>query len=1266
MNSRFAASCLLLFVVYCAERIVPADSVYDPDNTGGDYRLEARRAPGGDTLCVFFPCTLYCSSSGDDQLTGYRCTARPAGCMIPSDGEHGFSEPLILRFIDTGACTLRVTGMRPNNLTVTASYPLTIVNPYRISVDSGSLLTGDSVMFRAVNTRCDTTFDKALDVQWRVDGDDAGKPLPFDSGFFYAVARPDTVTVSATVSYSSYKDALLDGVRIAVPEKRIPSVSIEDVVLASIGHPYTILGSMSNVDTLLWRNGDSSIDTATDTASLTFTWTDSTDDTIVVTAKNRFGTPGNSDTVYVQVRASSFALEFPSWPASVRARRTAVWEVIAKHGEEVIPDSQVTYLWTVTPDTAPDSMSGDGGRLILYFDDNPGAPVKVRVDAIVDTDTLTRTVDFSVIADKPVLAVVSADDSIGLGDTAVIVVRTRDTNGDGGIAGTYYRSEGDSAGAMDSDTLRIVGREPGEHRFEFWCVDDDGFSSPVMTVPILFTSSGPYFLRARDTITVYVDDSATITAAARAGNKGGTIMKWLWDFGADGSVERTTDVDHFDTLFTDTGSIALRVGCRDDRGDSAETLAVRVVNVSSGAPSVTSLAFTPQSMYRGDSVELHIVASDPNGTVDSLLIGTDSLSPRRIKTASRAAAIDTTFRLPMKTTGTFRFFAAVIDDDGRRSPWRSSTDSAIVHSGNPTVLCISPDTCWIFDMVKYAISASDPNGSVVSYTIQWDQGGAWETGTDSTVSHGYSSSGTKKVRVVATDNRGDMSDTLADSVVVKLGRPAVSTDSFPASVWINDTIDYTLSGGDPNGGIKVWAVRWSPDSAFEIRTSNGSFTHTFYDTGMQELNAFVGDSDDIASDTAIRRVYVKLGRPSICSITVVNPGFDSIFIYDTVSFTVKALDPNNENSTIRVSWDGSENFEPPKTVSGDSALFTRRFEKNGAVGRTIRFRVSDNDGLIDDSLHTVQVHRGAPTVTPIETIPSAGNIFVRDPFTFRIRAADGNGDVRKICINWKGGSAAQDSLMFGGALKSIDTSFTHEYDTTGGDSVVRVWAIDEDTVSSDTPATAITIRKGAPELWGDTLDTLWVVVDNGPKIEYPLQLSDNAYDTNGVNNKPVRYYINDGFPFDSNAVSAKKNSDGNFLWYVDEDRVNQNPKRVTFAVLDDDEFLRSDTFRVFADSAPVAPNPLNPVANADSVTLRWQNYDAKDGISGTHFTIYIDYASAPAPTTILQQDAGSLFDWDGSKYNFTFKPTSPSFSWKIITSDQRDTKSSSVTMYYVP
>jgi len=277
-------------------------------------------------------------------------------------------------------------------------------------------------------------------------------------------------------------------------------------------------------------------------------------------------------------------------------------------------------------------------------------------------------------------------------------------------------------------------------------------------------------------------------------------------------------------------------------------------------------------------------------------------------------------------------------------------------------------------------------------------------------------------------------------------------------------------------------------------------------------------------------------------------------------------------------------------------------------------------------------------------------IWVNDTNKYRVKAQDPNGYIRKLYVNWEGGDEFEDSLLISGSRSSIDTFFTHFYDTTGGEKTVRVWAEDEDSLLSAVKDTVFTVRKGAPEVWGDSGDTLWVVVDDGPSKMYPLLLHDNVFDTNGVNNKPVRYYINEGSTFDSTSGSAIKSDNGEMLWYVSEALLHV-PVKVQFYVLDDDGFLRGGEFVVFADSAPG-----EIVASSDPVTggriISWSGMDKKDSLD-TEYRILVKKGNPISESDTTEEFIAK--DWTrGNDPEFGYDNTGSNplpFSWTYI-SDQ--------------
>ena len=192
----------------------------------------------------------------------------------------------------------------------------------------------------------------------------------------------------------------------------------------------------------------------------------------------------------------------------------------------------------------------------------------------------------------------------------------------------------------------------------------------------------------------------------------------------------------------------------------------------------------------------------------------------------------------------------------------------------------------------------------------------------------------------------------------------------------------------------------------------------------------------------------------------------------------------------------------------------------------------------------------------------------------------------------------------------------------------------------------------------------WVVVDEGPSKNYPLTLTDNALDTNGLNNKPVRYYINEGPTFDSTGSSAQKTDDGNFTWYVRAQDVNTYPPiQIQVRVLDDDGLIQGGTFWVFADSAPPTPTVSHTAPSGDSITIYWKNKDIKDGDS-THYRVLLHQGTEPDPGSaqdiICNWKSGyrvsddAVYDW---MYRFKMPDNDPKkgYYYQVHSRDRRGT-----------
>jgi hypothetical protein len=197
----------------------------------------------------------------------------------------------------------------------------------------------------------------------------------------------------------------------------------------------------------------------------------------------------------------------------------------------------------------------------------------------------------------------------------------------------------------------------------------------------------------------------------------------------------------------------------------------------------------------------------------------------------------------------------------------------------------------------------------------------------------------------------------------------------------------------------------------------------------------------------------------------------------------------------------------------------------------------------------------------------------------------------------------------------------------------------------------------------------WVVVDNGASKSYPLILSDNAYDTNGLNNKPVRYYINEGSAFDSTSPSALKTTDGDTMWYLRGSDIN-DVVEVQFRALDDDGNLAGGTYWVYADSAPPRPELLLP-ANASTVSgnvnFKWHIHDRHDKASTKFKLMYYKGTNAPAAVNGMDFTVGTSLGFNASDSTFTLTGTglpTGTINWFILAKDQQESQTISDTLWF--
>jgi hypothetical protein len=1211
----------------------------------GDYRLSIDWNGLPDTLEIFRPYRIAWRSTGADTFAAIMVLAPRSGAIDTALIASGPDSTITLYFTDTLRGPLILRGARPNSRSVDSLHQVIVVNPYAITCDS-LVGVGDTVRLLVRNSR--TTASQVLAAIWSIDGI-ARDTLGLDM----------TLPCSRFTSTSALVGAILAdnrGHQAPVPTRHLTfrgyrpildSVAIGPTI--ALADSFSLRLFISDADaTPLWAFVSDSVGR------------------IDTTAMRGFASP-----LDIRVKMLSFDTGAVRYTVSVRDTTGLATRSIQR-------TARVSHT---IPTVA---FSGD----TIFCDRNDSATVGVGVisgsahlfywrfgDGFTDTTTIARVKRVFDSAFTP--ATVWAVDRFGYRsppDSVVIAanpfayklrwvqnpdlpaarhLQTWSTAIDSADrfsqrGGKYFwrvhtaQTLVKDTSGVDLTALSVMFADSINARLTVWAADTAGGSSAPLETQCVVSINRPWCFFAKESDTIRIGKDLTVVLRARDTVNKGRIDSIYWDKANDGSIEISgTAKDSALTLRYDVpGIYLLSAWAVDDDGYASAKDTLTVV-VRADRPYFTqthvdtmvymkAMATLRAKAHAGESgvpvVRWYWLIAGHNPRIDSSTV--DSI--RHLFAAPGADTVIVRCR----------------DADGLMSV-SADTFVVTVSRGRPTVLPGFTDSVFIHDTRQYTVRGADPNGSIVLRGVSWESGQAFEMRPDSIFSHAYATAGLKVVRMFAVDTDANSSDTLTDSVFVKLAKPA-ATPLFSDSVWIRDTVAYKLRGIDPNGGIISWAICWQAGQPFEIR-SDSVFKHTYAIAGVYMVSAYVVDDDSISSDTVVKSVHVKLGKPVVLSITPDS----SIFINDARQFSIVTFDSNGTVDSIAID-NGSGSFGGfVKTING-AVTINRRFSRAEAGSRIIKAIAKDNDGVLSDtakSAATVQL--GAPVVDSIKIANVTGNnFFVKDNNAFRIYVTDPNGTLKKIYAAWNNGSTPDDSVTVN-ISKSGYGEISHSYDTTmSGNRTVKFWAADDDTIMSvSSKDTTILERLGAPVIWGDglTKDTVWVIIDSGVGRNYPIRIQ--HYDTNGT---MANYFWNEAGPSLGRSTTTdtiQRNFGAN--------EVNSGFSYWIYG-RDDDGFTRGGKFVVYADSAPPKPETY-PDPAVDSVTIYWKGKDAKEGNQTEYLILLRENAD---PDTLNSADI--ISNWrigysisDDNTYDFMYRfkmvdnVPNKMFRYRVLARDKR-------------
>ena len=518
----------------------------------------------------------------------------------------------------------------------------------------------------------------------------------------------------------------------------------------------------------------------------------------------------------------------------------------------------------------------------------------------------------------------------------------------------------------------------------------------------------------------------TLVSCVASPNGGVAPYSFNWGFG-DGTSALGNIVAH---QYSAPGTYNVTVTVTDNVTSTSRTSTLVTVQPSS-PPTVAISTTTPNPASTGAIVNLNFaVSSSTNVTGVVVNWGDGSSADNLAGTATKDTHVYT-------STGTLQsqvFNITVTASNSGGSGSTTTTETVNDRPPTATISPVAPNPAQIGQTVNASFSATDPDGTVASITVNWGDGSSIDTrpGTATSDTHAYASTGTFTITIIATDNSGSKGQaTTQESIQAQIAPPTVTVSSptpNPAKTGTNVSLNFTISSSAPVTGIMI---SWGDGTVDNLSGTATSDTHIYTSTGTAQSKVFtinvtatnsVGTGFGTTTETATDR------PPSVTISSVTSPTNTG----QMVNVTFTASDSDGTLSSISVNWgDGAPADILSGTATSDSHIYNSTGNATSKIF-TITISATDNSGSASQAAAPVTINDRPPTVAV--SGPSPNPALVGQTVTANFSTNDPDGTVSSITVNWGDGSQPD-------SLSGTATSDTHTYGS-GGTFTITVTATD--------------------------------------------------------------------------------------------------------------------------------------------------------------------------------------------------------------------------------
>jgi large repetitive protein len=576
---------------------------------------------------------------------------------------------------------------------------------------------------------------------------------------------------------------------------------------------------------------------------------------------------------------------------------------------------------------------------------------------------------------------------------------------------TNYDWDLDGNGTFESSG-RIVRRSyatPGARTIRLQVTDSNGATSTVASRTLNVNNAAPTNVDFTWTpegkpAGAAADLNRPVQFNASATDPEGQTLTYSWNFG-DGTTGSGPNPTH---TFTSGGDKSVSLTVSDPH--TSAPVRTRVVPVNRRPTAAFTLAtlrpLAGQKLNRplvaqapvestclpvgserlGECVEFTSTSTDPdgNGTIATLewdLDGDPSTGPEGFEFSSNDSS--TKPRFAYQVPGNKAVRLRVTDSSGTRS--QTATVNLRVNrrpeipAGVPGFIFVPPSPL-INEPIRFSSQVSDPDNDITTYEWDFDgnatngaQGFEVNAGASANYTHSFATSGTKTVRLRATDEGGvSVIETLP--VRVNPSRPTGDFSFSPTYPVPGQVVTFNSTAGVSAAGKQILNREWDFDwngANFTPDASGDSATHSFASPGPKSVALRItegppGSSPDMQGQLIVSGT-VEVNAPPRAGFTV-SPG--EAFLGDGV--TLSSTSTDSDGSLKAWEWDLNNDGQ---FDDANALVVSANFVRAGTY--PIALRVTDNRDATSTATGQVVIrNRPVPPVPPPPPTPLLSGVLI--------------------------------------------------------------------------------------------------------------------------------------------------------------------------------------------------------------------------------------------------------------------------------------------------